>query len=171
MTEVKKIHIRPAKPSDAALLLEFICELARYEKAESSVLTDEVAICASLFAEKHNAYALICEYEQVAIGYAVYFFNYSTWLGRKGIYLEDIYIRPEYRGLGAGKALLQSIAQIALDHHCARMEWSVLDWNTPAIDFYRHIGAVPQDEWTVYRLQGSAIKQLATSTSLFEKIP
>jgi len=159
--EVKKIHIRPATADDAALLLAFICELARYEKAESSVIADEKSIYNSLFSPDSNAYALICEYEQTAIGYAVYFFNYSTWLGRKGMYVEDVYVRPAYRGNGAGKALFQSIAQIALDNHCARMEWSVLDWNTPAIDFYRHIGALPQSEWTVYRLQGQALTALA----------
>jgi len=165
MAEEKKIHIRPALFADIELLLKLIRELARYEKAESSVLTNEQAIYSSLFAPNSNAYALICEHENTAIGYAVYFFNYSTWLGRKGVYLEDVYIRPEYRGLGAGKALLQQVAQIAVENDCGRLEWSVLDWNTPAIGFYQHIGAVPQEEWTVYRLQGQALTQLANSAT------
>jgi len=165
------VFIRPAVPGDEGLLLTFIRELARYEKAESSVLTNEQAICNSLFAPKSNAYALLCEYENTAIGYAVYFFNYSTWLGRKGIYLEDVYVRPDYRGLGAGKKLLHHIAQIAVENNCGRLEWSVLDWNTPAIGFYKHIGALPQDEWTVYRLQGSALHQFAASPILVEKTP
>jgi len=167
----EKLQIRPAIPGDESLLLKLICELAHYEKAPSSVLTDESAIYTSLFTANSNAYALICEYENVAIGYAVYFFNYSTWLGRKGIYVEDIYIRPNYRGKGAGKALFQYIAHIAVDNDCGRMEWSVLDWNTPAIGFYKHIGALPQDEWTVYRLQGPALSQLASGHFLLEKTP
>jgi len=165
----EKLQIRPAIPGDESLLLKLIGELANYEKAPSSVLTDESAIYNSLFTSKGNAYALICEYENIAIGYAVYFFNYSTWLGRKGIYVEDIYIRPSYRGKGVGKALFEYIARIAVDNDCGRMEWSVLNWNTPAIGFYRHIGALPQDEWTVYRLQGQALNQLASGHFLLEK--
>jgi len=161
MMSENTLAIRPAVSEDTAVLLELIRELARYEKAESSVMADEVAIYASLFTENANAYALICELNQQIIGYAVYFFSYSTWLGRKGVYLEDVYVRPRYRGQGAGKALLQSIARIAVAHHCQRLEWSVLNWNTPAIDFYRSLGAKPQQEWTVYRLQGAALQQLA----------
>lgn len=155
------VHIRPATAEDAGLILHFIRELAIYEKAESSVQTDEAGICASLFGVDAKAQALVCERDGQAIGYAVYFYNYSTWLGRNGIYLEDLYISPEQRGSGAGKALLQYIARLAVAQNCGRFEWSVLDWNTPAIDFYKAAGAVAQDEWTVYRLQGDALRKFA----------
>lgn len=156
-----EVRIRPALADDAGLILYFIRELAIYEKAESSVQTDEAGIRASLFGPDAKAQALICERDGHAIGYAVYFYNYSTWLGRNGIYLEDLYVSPEYRGSGAGKALLQHIARLAVAQGCGRFEWSVLDWNTPAIDFYRAAGALPQDEWTVYRLQGDALRRFA----------
>lgn len=155
------LHIRPAVADDAGLILHFIRELAIYERAESSVQTDEAGIRASLFDAGAKALALVCERDGLAIGYAVYFYNYSTWLGRNGIYLEDLYVSPEHRGCGAGKALLQHIARLAVAQGCGRFEWSVLDWNTPAIDFYRAAGALPQDEWTVYRLQGEALRQFA----------
>lgn len=155
------IHIRPASADDAGLILQFIRELAIYEKAESSVQTDEAGIRASLFGADAKAQALICERDAQAIGYAVYFYNYSTWLGRNGIYLEDLYVSPEHRGSGAGKALLQHIAKLAVAQGCGRFEWSVLDWNAPAIDFYKAAGATAQDEWTVYRLQGEALRRFA----------
>ncbi|WP_296249779.1 GNAT family N-acetyltransferase [uncultured Stenotrophomonas sp.] len=155
------VQIRPAIADDAGLILHFIRELAIYEKAESSVQTDEAGIRASLFSADAKAQALICERGGQAIGYAVFFYNYSTWLGRNGIYLEDLYVSPEARGSGAGKALLQYIARLAVEQGCGRFEWSVLDWNTPAIDFYKAAGAVAQDEWTVYRLQGEALHKFA----------
>ena len=156
-----EVQIRPAITDDAGLILHFIRELAIYEKAESSVQTDEAGIRASLFGADAKAQALICERDGQAIGYAVFFYNYSTWLGRNGIYLEDLYVSPEARGSGAGKALLQHIARLAVEQGCGRFEWSVLDWNTPAIDFYKAAGAVAQDEWTVYRLQGDALQKFA----------
>lgn len=156
-----EVQIRPAIADDAGLILHFIRELAIYEKAESSVQTDEAGIRASLFSADAKAQALICERGDQAIGYAVFFYNYSTWLGRNGIYLEDLYVSPEARGSGAGKALLQYIARLAVEQGCGRFEWSVLDWNTPAIDFYKAAGAVAQDEWTVYRLQGEALQKFA----------
>lgn len=159
-----EVHIRSATAVDAALILGFIRELAIYERAESSVQTDEAGIRASLFGADARAQALICERDGQAIGYAVYFHNYSTWLGRNGIYLEDLYISPEHRGSGAGKALLQYIARLAVAQGCGRFEWSVLDWNTPAIDFYKAAGAVAQDEWTVYRLQGDALRRFADAS-------
>ena len=155
------VQIRPALADDAGLILHFIRELAIYEKAESSVQTDEAGIRASLFSADAKAQALICERDGKAIGYAVFFYNYSTWLGRNGIYLEDLYVSPEARGSGAGKALLQYIARLAVEQGCGRFEWSVLDWNTPAIEFYKAAGAVAQDEWTVYRLQGDALQKFA----------
>ncbi|MEN5426557.1 GNAT family N-acetyltransferase [Stenotrophomonas pennii] len=157
------MNIRPATVADAGLILRFIRELAIYEKAESSVQTDEAGIAASLFGPDASAHALVCEADGEAIGYAVYFHNYSTWLGRKGIYLEDLYISPGKRGSGAGKALLKHIARQAVAEGCGRFEWSVLDWNQPAIDFYVAAGARPQDEWTVYRLQGDALRAFAAA--------
>ncbi|WP_102946099.1 GNAT family N-acetyltransferase [Stenotrophomonas sp. VV52] len=155
------LQIRTATAADAALILRFIRELAIYEKAESSVQTDEAGIVASLFGDDAKARALVCEVDGTAIGYAVYFYNYSTWLGRNGIYLEDLYVSPAHRGSGAGKALLQHIARIAVAEGCGRFEWSVLDWNEPAIKFYEAAGAKPQSEWTVYRLEGDALKAFA----------
>ena len=155
------LTIRPATADDAALILRFIRELAIYEKAESSVQTDEDGVRHSLFGPDANARALVCELDGTPVGYAVYFYNYSTWLGRKGIYLEDLYVSPEHRGHGAGKALLQHIARLAVEQGCGRFEWSVLVWNTPAIEFYTAAGARPQDEWTVYRLEGEALRRFA----------
>ena len=158
------LHIRPATPDDAELILRFITELAVYEKAEHEVKTDAAGIQGSLFAEGSTAHGLICEHDGQPIGYAVYFFNYSTWLGKHGLYLEDLYISPEARGLGAGKALLRHLAQLAVARDCGRFEWSVLDWNTPAIDFYESFGARPQSEWTTYRLTGQALLDFAAGT-------
>ena len=158
------INIRPATPDDAELILRFITELAIYEKAEHEVKTDAAGIRDSLFAERATAHGLICENNGQPIGYAVYFFNYSTWLGKHGLYLEDLYVSPEARGLGAGKALLRHLAQLAVARGCGRFEWSVLDWNTPAIDFYQSFGARPQSEWTTYRLTGQALLDFAADT-------
>ncbi|MDG9759162.1 GNAT family N-acetyltransferase [Pseudomonas sediminis] len=155
------LHIRPATPDDAELILRFITDLAIYEKAEHEVKTDAAGIRDSLFAEGSTAHGLICENDGQPIGYAVYFFNYSTWLGKHGLYLEDLYVSPEARGLGAGKALLRHLAQLAVARGCGRFEWSVLDWNTPAIDFYESFGARPQSEWTTYRLAGQALLDFA----------
>ena len=155
------LHIRPATPDDAELILRFITDLAIYEKAEHEVKTDAAGIRDSLFAEGSTAHGLICENDGQPIGYAVYFFNYSTWLGKHGLYLEALYVSPEARGLGAGKALLRHLAQLAVARGCGRFEWSVLDWNTPAIDFYESFGARPQSEWTTYRLTGQALLDFA----------
>ena len=155
------LTIRPATPDDAELILRFITDLAIYEKAEQEVKTDAAGIRDSLFAEDSTAHGLICENAGQPIGYAVYFFNYSTWLGKHGLYLEDLYVSPEARGLGAGKALLRHLAQLAVARDCGRFEWSVLDWNTPAIDFYESFGARPQSEWTTYRLTGQALLDFA----------
>lgn len=155
------IQIRPATVDDSALILRFITELAIYEKAEHEVLATETDIANSLFGSDSTTQALICSLNDAPIGYAVYFFNYSTWLGKHGLYLEDLYISPEYRGAGAGKALLKHLARIAVSRGCGRFEWSVLDWNEPAIQFYQSIGAKPQDEWVGYRLAGSALDDFA----------
>jgi GNAT superfamily N-acetyltransferase len=155
------LNIRPATPDDAELILRFITDLAIYEKAEHEVKTDAAGIRDSLFGEGSTTHGLICEHDGHPIGYAVYFFNYSTWLGKHGLYLEDLYVSPEARGLGAGKALLRHLAQLAVARGCGRFEWSVLDWNTPAIELYESFGARPQSEWTIYRLTGQALLDFA----------
>lgn len=157
------ITIRPAQPDDVALILRFIRELAAYERAEDEVVATEADLRQSLFGEG-PARALICSVDGVEAGFAVYFFNYSTWQGRKGLYLEDLYLTPAYRQVGAGKALLQHLARIAVAEGCGRFEWSVLTWNEPALQFYRSIGAWAMDEWVRYRLAGPALAQFAGGT-------
>lgn len=144
-TSLMTVHIRPARLEDAGRILELIIELADYERARHEVVASLADIERSLFSPEATAKALICERDGQVIGYAVYFFSYSTWLGSNGIYLEDLYITPDQRGSGAGKQLLRHIAREACDKGCGRLEWSVLDWNEPAIQFYRSIGAQPQD--------------------------
>lgn len=153
--------IRPAVKADTATILHFIRELAIYEKAEHEAKATEEHIHRTLFNEQPKAHAIICELNGEAIGFAVYFFSYSTWQGQYGIYLEDLYVSPAHRGVGAGKQLLTALAKIAVDNDCGRFEWSVLDWNQPAIDFYDSLGAKPQSEWIKYRLDGQALLDLA----------
>ncbi|MFC5699428.1 GNAT family N-acetyltransferase [Pseudomonas sp. GCM10022186] len=157
------LEIRPARPDDAQQILDFITELAVYERAGHEVKAGVEDIHRSLFVDNAPARALMCLLHGQPIGYAVYFYSYSTWLGRNGIYLEDLYITPEQRGIGAGRRLLREIAREARANDCGRLEWSVLDWNQPAIDFYRSIGALPQDEWVRYRLDGDALREFAES--------
>ena len=157
------LQIRAATPDDVALLHELITALAVYEREPDAVKASPQDLRASLFGEGATAHALICEQDGQALGFAVYFFNYSTWLGRNGLYLEDLFVRPQARGQGAGLALLRHLARLAVQRGCGRFEWSVLDWNQPAIDFYVAAGARPQDEWTVYRLQGEALADFAAS--------
>jgi GNAT superfamily N-acetyltransferase len=156
------ITIRPARIEDSALILRFITELAIYERAEDQVAATIDSIADSLFSGHSPARALICEVDGEPAGFAVYFFSYSTWLARRGLYLEDLYVSPSQRGVGAGKRMLQHLAQLAVDSGCGRFEWSVLDWNQPAIDFYVAAGAKPQDEWVRYRLEGAAISAFAS---------
>lgn len=158
---MKNLKIREATSEDSRLILDFITELAIYEKAEHEVVANEEDIRKSLFGEGASAKALICLLDDEPIGYAVYFFNYSTWLGKNGLYLEDLYITPECRGCGAGKYLLRSLAKIAASNGCGRFEWSVLDWNEPAINFYESICAEAQDEWVIYRLTGDKLLDFA----------
>jgi GNAT superfamily N-acetyltransferase len=155
------IAIRPAQPDDVPRILAFIRELAIYEKAEHEVTATEAHIRRTLFGEDARARALLCSVDGVDAGFAVYFFNYSTWQGRQGLYLEDLYVSPARRGVGAGKAMLQYLARHAVANDCGRFEWSVLDWNEPAIRFYRSIGAVALDEWVRYRLTGDALARFA----------
>jgi GNAT superfamily N-acetyltransferase len=154
-------HIRPATAEDAALILHFVRELAIYEKAGHEVLATEQGIRDTLFGADSRVDALICERAGEAIGFAVYFFNYSTWLGQYGLFLEDLYVTPEQRGIGAGKALLSRLARIAVERDCGRFEWNVLDWNEPSIRFYESLGAEAQREWIGYRLAGEALTRLA----------
>jgi len=153
--------IRQATPEDAQAIYDMIYELAVYEKAPEEVVTTPDEIRATLFAADSKTEALICEAEGKPVGYAVFFTSYSTWLGRNGIYMEDLYVSPDYRGNGAGKALLKTIAKYAVERKCGRLEWSVLDWNQPAIDFYLSIGAAAQSEWVRYRLSGDALIDFA----------
>jgi len=157
------ISIRKAVPADAATIHGFIVELAIYEKAEHEVKASIAEIETSIFSAESPAKSLICELNGEAIGFAVYFYNYSTWQGRKGLYLEDLYVSPKHRGLGAGKFLLRHLAQIAVEEGCGRFEWSVLDWNQPAIDFYDSVGAKAQAEWVKYRLAGDDLLNFANT--------
>jgi GNAT superfamily N-acetyltransferase len=156
------MNIRQATAEDAEIIFALIIELAIYEKAEHEVRTTADEIRESMFGSDSKTSALVAEVNNKPVGYAVYFHNYSTWLGKNGLYLEDIYVSPDYRHNGIGKALLQKVANIAVTNNCGRVEWSVLDWNTPAIDFYKSLGAKPQDEWTVYRLTGDELKNFGT---------
>jgi GNAT superfamily N-acetyltransferase len=160
-TAASAIDIRPASVADVPLILGFIRELAIYEKAEHEVTATEAQIRQSLFGDAPRARALVCRVGGVDCGFALYFFNYSTWQGRQGLYLEDLYVSPSHRHAGAGKAMLQHLARIAVANDCGRFEWSVLDWNEPAIRFYRSIGAVAMDEWVRYRLTGPALADFA----------
>jgi GNAT superfamily N-acetyltransferase len=156
--------IRAAEPGDVATILELIRGLAEYEKALDEVVATPADIAKALFCDHPTAHGLICEEGGIAIGFAVYFYNYSTWTGKNGLFLEDLYIRPEHRGGGAGKSLLKYLAQHAVKMDCARFEWNVLDWNEPAITFYQSFGAEPQNEWVGYRLSDQALQDFATST-------
>jgi len=160
MTQLK---IKSATEYDASVILKFVTELAIYEKAEHEVIASEEDIKRSLFSHDSTAHAVICYQDLEPIGMAVYFFNYSTWLGKNGLYLEDLIVTQKKRGTGAGKALLKHLARIALENECGRFEWSVLDWNEPAIQFYKSIGAKPQNEWVGYRLTGQALIDFAGS--------
>lgn len=157
------IKIRKASPDDAALIFKFIVELAVYEKAEHEVIATESTIRTSIFGEGATTHAVICEMDGEPVGFAVYFFNYSTWQGKHGLYLEDLYVNESARGSGAGKALLKHLAKVAIDKGCGRFEWSVLDWNTPAIKFYESMGAKPKSEWIGYQLAGDALQAFAES--------
>ncbi len=157
------LKIREAKETDVALILEFIRHLAEYEKLSSDVVATDETLKATLFGARKYAECHIAEWNGKPAAFALFFHNYSTFLGKPGLYLEDLFVIPEYRGFGIGKALLKKLAQIAKERGCGRFEWSVLDWNKPAIDFYLKLGAKPMDEWTVFRLDGDSLNDLATS--------
>ena len=155
--------IRPAGVEDIPLILQLIRDLATYERAPRDVTATEEQLRKVLFGEKPAAEVVIARAGDEAVGFAVFFHNFSTWLGRPGLYLEDLFVKPEERGRGYGRALLAHLARIAHERDCGRMEWAVLDWNDPAIQFYRKLGARPLDEWTVFRLTGDGITTLAQS--------
>ena len=154
------LHIRPAVPTDSETIFGLIYTLAIYEKLESDVVTTHEELREQIFENKY-AEVLIAEENDIPVGFALYFYNFSTFLGKPGLYLEDLFVEPEHRGKGYGKALLVELAKIAKEKNCGRMEWSVLDWNTPSIEFYKSLGAKPMDEWTVFRLRENEIDKLA----------
>ena len=155
------VRIEAATARDVPILLRLITALADYEKLASAVVATEDRIRETMFAGVPQAEAVIAYADGEPVGLAIWFHNYSTFLGRRGLYLEDLFVLPEWRGQGIGKALLVHLAGIAVARGCGRMEWSVLDWNEPAIGFYKSLGAVPMDEWTVFRLAGDSLKRLA----------
>lgn len=158
-----KLHIRPATVDDCELILGFIRELAIYEKLEHELVATPQVLAKTLFGEKAYAEVLIGEYDGKPVGYALFFHSFSTFHGLPGIYLEDVYVQPAMRGKGLGKLIMSTLAQIAIERGCARFEWSVLDWNAPSIAFYRSIGAQPMEGWTVQRVTGQALEDLAAS--------
>src|SRR5438045_5955059 len=153
--------IRAAHVADVPIILQLIRDLATYERAPNEVWATEEQLVDVLFGEKPAAEVLLAFENETAVGFAVFFHNFSTWLGRPGLYLEDLFVKPEARGKGYGRSLLVHLAKIARDRGCGRMEWAVLDWNEPAIQFYRALGATPMDEWTVFRLKREGIIKLA----------
>ena len=161
MNGQNNFEIRPARVEDVPLILELIRDLATYERAPEEVAATEEQLVAFLFGEKPVAEVLLAFEGKSPVGFAVFFHNFSTWLGRPGLYLEDLFVKPEKRGKGYGRALLVDLAKIACDRGCGRMEWAVLNWNEPAIKFYRALGAKPMDEWTVFRLMRDGISRLA----------
>lgn len=159
----ERLRIRPATPADAALVMAFIRDLAAYEKLLDDVIATPADIERALFAPQPRVFCDIAEWDGAPAGFALWFYNFSTFRGRHGIYLEDLFVKPVFRGNGIGKALLVGLAQRAVKEGCARVEWSVLDWNEPSINFYKSLGAVPLDEWTIFRLTGDALQSLGRS--------
>ncbi len=157
----ESIKIRPAQPGEAGLIVSFIRELAEYERLLHECHATEAEIAVSLFGPAPRVFCDIAEADGVPAGFALWFYNYSTFEARHGIYLEDLYVRPQYRGWGAGKALLVHLARRAVQEGCVRFEWWVLAWNEPSIAFYKALGAKPMDDWTVFRLDGEALARLA----------
>ncbi len=154
------LTFRAAEKKDCGLILYFIRELATYERMLDEVVATEVLLSEWLF-DKHSAEVIFACEDGKEVGFALFFHNFSTFVGRAGLYLEDLYVLPEYRGKGYGKALLKRLAAIAVERGCGRMEWVCLDWNRPSIDFYRSLGAKPMDEWTIYRVAGESLQRIA----------
>lgn len=154
------LSLDAAEPADVPILLRFIRELAEYERLAHEVTADEAVLSTTLFGEHRYAEALVARWEGEPVGFALWFHNYSTFVGRPGLYLEDLYVRPAMRGRGIGKAILVHLARLAVKRGCGRFEWAVLDWNELSIAFYRSLNAMPMEEWTVYRLSGDALRRL-----------
>ena len=154
--------IRPATPNDIPTIARLIRALAEYERLADRVVLKEADLCEHLFGSRPYAEVLLAEEAGSVVGFALFFHNYSTFLAKPGIYLEDLFVEPEHRNKGHGKALLAALARLALERGCGRVEWSVLDWNAPSIAFYKSLGAEPLDEWTVYRLEGEPVTRLAS---------
>ena len=163
--DMTNFEIRTTTEADVPIILSLIGELAEYERAPDAVVATEAGLREVLFGPKRSAEVLLALEKGGPVGFAVYFYNFSTWLGRPGLYLEDLFVRPAVRGKGFGRALLERLAQIAQERGCGRMEWAVLDWNDPAIQFYRKLGAEPMNEWTVFRLREEGIAKLAGAAS------
>jgi GNAT superfamily N-acetyltransferase len=155
------VRIAPATEPDVPVILGLIKALAEYERLSDQVVATEAALRESLFGERPAAEAVIAYAQGHPAGFALWFHNYSTFLGRRGLYLEDLFVLPEWRGRGLGRALLAHLARVALERNCGRMEWAVLDWNEPAIGFYKGLGAAPMDDWTVFRLTTEKLRELA----------
>lgn len=155
------LSIRPATPADVPTILRFVRELAEYENAADQVVATEALLHEAMFTGAPAAEAVIVEQHGLPVGLALYFFNFSTWSGLRGLYLEDLYVMPQARGSGAGTALLRYLAGVAIDRGCARFDWAVLDWNRPALDFYKAMGAVALTEWQLHRVSGDALIALA----------
>ncbi|MGE5352072.1 MAG: N-acetyltransferase family protein [Acidobacteriota bacterium] len=161
----QKLVIKKACKNDTPLILSFIRQLAEYERMSDEVVATEELLEEVLFCNSPSAEVVLAYYNNEPAGFALYFFNFSTFVGRPGLYLEDLFVKPELRGKGIGKALLIHLAKIAVEKKCGRFEWSVLDWNEPAINFYKSLGARPMDEWTVFRVDGEKLKSLAEKLS------
>lgn len=159
-TKLENFKIRFAERKDVPLILEFIKELAAYEKLSDQVAATEEILTDSLF-ERKTAEVVFGEYEGKAVAFAIFFHNFSSFVGKPGIYLEDLYVKPEMRGLGIGKTILSFLAKLCIERNCGRLEWACLDWNEPSIKFYKKMGAIPMDEWTVYRVCGNPLNELA----------
>ena len=160
------LSIRPATVEDVALVARLIRELAEYERLADAAVATEADLREQLFGERPAAEVLVAEADGEPAGFALFFHTFSTFLGKRGLYLEDLFVRPAFRGLGLGRHLMAALARIAVQRGCGRFEWSVLDWNAPAIGFYRALGATAMDEWTVQRLQGEALRALASRDAL-----
>lgn len=162
-TTTDNLIIKPATESDVPVIYEFIKGLADYERMANEVRATEESVRANLFGARPYAEVLLARFDGRPVGFALFFHNFSTFVGKPGLYLEDLFVLPEYRGRGIGKALLVSLAKLAVERNCGRFEWNVLDWNAPAIEFYKSLGAVGMDAWRLYRLSGEALTNLARS--------